>query len=72
MADIPRSWRNVAYEVVSVKRGDRISIEVAGGWIGTDVPADGVIVRCDHIEIYVPDVRLVRIGRTKTGDVTVA
>lgn len=54
----PDGWLNVAREVVRVKAGDLISVQVTGGFVRKQAPADGYVVRGSNglTDLFVPEV----------------
>lgn len=55
--------RNHAVKVVPIKRGDRFSTKVEGGYRARPMPNDGVVVEdADGTQIYVPSNLLIQIG----------
>jgi hypothetical protein len=55
--------RNHAVKAFPIKRGDRFSTKVEGGYRSRPMPNDGVVVEdADGTQIYVPSNLLVQIG----------
>jgi len=66
MADIPATWRNIAVGFSNIVEGDRISVEVEGGWMGVVVPLSGrVIFTKGGDEIFVPESLVKEMGSEK-------
>lgn len=57
VAEAMKGWRSVARSATRVRAGDRISVEVEGGFATKEAPCDGFIYESESASIFVPNVR---------------
>jgi hypothetical protein len=48
-------WKNIARKCERVLAGDKISVNVMGGWVTKPAPWDGYVFKSGDTQIYVPD-----------------
>lgn len=72
MTEISKRWRNVAVRIERILRGDLITVEVVGGFVKVDAPADGFMVHTRgevEQEIYFTD-EMIDQALRKAGNVS--
>jgi hypothetical protein len=59
MSNIPKDWQNVARSVRGVAKGDRISVQVSGGFVHKEAPCSGLEVTmgqgADESSVFLPN-----------------
>lgn len=53
--DETKEWRNLARKCQRVRAGDRISVQVQGGWVSKQAPWDGYVIESGGNQLYLPD-----------------
>lgn len=60
--EIPKSWKNVATKVRGVQAGERISVQVEGGYVGKPAPCAGLVATYgegnEALDIFLPNERI--------------
>jgi hypothetical protein len=52
--DETKDWRNMARNCERVRAGDKIAVQVQGGWVSKPAPWDGYVFVSGEVNIYVP------------------